>query len=235
MKTLTEISDYYGPQLAKAAFSLGAIKLSPSKPFTWASGYKMPIYNDNRQFLSKASYRQLICDAFSEMVSALNLEDIKNISGTATAGIPHATSLADRLRKPLSYVRSASKDHGMKNQIEGLSNTEKGYCGETVLLIEDLISTGSSSIKALEAIRDANGKCDNILAIFTYGLDKANQAFSSLCPKCFVYTILSYDTMLQEALKEGYIDQSGLKSLSEWRKDPFTWGEKNGFMKEENN
>ena len=95
MKTLQEITDYYGPLLAKAAFELGAIKLSPDNPFTWVSGYRMPIYNDNRQFLAKASNRALICDAFADMTDALGLGDIENIAGTATAGIPHSTSLAD--------------------------------------------------------------------------------------------------------------------------------------------
>ena len=134
MKRLEEITEYYGPLLAKGAFELGAIKLSPQAPFTWASGYHMPIYNDNRMFLSKPKYRALI-------------------RGTATAGIPHATSLADMIYKPLSYVRSSSKDHGLGHQIEGIG--KEGYNGQNVLLIEDLISTGSSSLKAVEAIRNA--------------------------------------------------------------------------------
>ncbi len=232
MRSLEEIKNYYGPQLARAAFRLGAIKLQPEAPFTWASGYRMPIYNDNRMFLSKAEYRALICDAFSEMVEALMLSEVDNIAGTATAGIPHATSLADRLKKSLSYVRSSSKDHGMKNQIEGLTNKD-GYEGQSVLLIEDLISTGSSSIKALEAIREAGGNCLNCLAIFTYGLDKAENAFKELDPPCSVNTILSYTTMLQTAKEVGYLDEKGFKKLEEWREDPFSWGEKNGFMKEE--
>ena len=107
MKTIEDITKYYGPQLAKAAFELGAIRLNPSNPFTWASGYRMPIYNDNRQFLAKASYRALICDAFADMLGALAF-DPDNVAGTSTAGIPHATTLADRLHKPLSYIRSSS-------------------------------------------------------------------------------------------------------------------------------
>ena len=119
MKTLTEITGYYGPLLAKGAFELGAIRLSPSDPFTWASGYRMPIYNDNRQFLAMPKYRALIRDAFADMLSSLGVNP-DNIAGTATAGIPHATSLADMLYKPLTYVRSSSKDHGLGHQIEGL-------------------------------------------------------------------------------------------------------------------
>ena len=232
MKTLAEITNYYGPQLAKAAFELGAIKLSPDNPFTWVSGYRMPIYNDNRQFLAKSNYRALICDAFTDMVYALNLEGVDNVAGTATAGIPHATSLADRLNKPLSYVRSASKDHGMGHQIEGLG-ASGSYDGKRVLLIEDLISTGSSSIKAVEAIRANNGNCDMCLAIFTYGFQKAEDAFASLAPKCEMHTILSYPVMLETALECGFVNESQAASLAEWRESPFEWGEKHGWPKEE--
>ena len=171
MKTIEEITKYYGPQLAKGAFELGAIRLSPNDPFTWASGYRMPIYNDNRQFLAKSSYRALICDAFSDMLAALDF-DPENIAGTSTAGIPHATTLADRLHKPLSYIRSSSKDHGLQNQIEGLGKNGS-YEGKKVVLIEDLISTGKSSLQAVNAIINANGLVPYCLAIFTYGLDAA--------------------------------------------------------------
>ena len=230
MKSITEIQGYYGPKLAKAALSLGAIKLSPTAPFTWASGYRMPIYNDNRQLLAVPEYRSLIRDAFAAMVETLGLCDADNISGTATAGIPHATTLADKLGKPLSYVRSSAKDHGMGNQIEGISGGS--FNGKKVLLIEDLISTGSSSIKALDAIRQADGICDTCLAIFTYGLTKAADAFAALTPKCSVYTILDYDTMLQTALADGYISEENAQSLRQWRESPFEWGEKHGFPKE---
>ena len=175
-------------------------------------------------------YRALIRDAFAEMVEVLDLGEVENISGTATAGIPHATSLADKLGKPMSYVRSSAKDHGMGTQIEGLAGGSFG--GKKVLLIEDLISTGSSSIKALEAIRQADGRCDTCLAIFTYGLDKAADAFAALTPKCSVYTILDYATMLETALADGYISAEDAESLRQWREDPFAWGEKNGFPKE---
>lgn len=231
MKTISEITQYYGPQLAKAAFELGAIRLNTKTPFTWASGYRMPIYNDNRQFLAKASNRALICDAFADMVEALHF-DVQNIAGTATAGIPHATTLADRLQKPLSYVRSSSKDHGLGHQIEGLG--PKGtYENANVLLIEDLISTGSSSIKAVDAIVAANGKCPYCLAIFTYGLDKSTEAFAELKPECTPLSILSYPLMLETALQVGYISKEDWKALNAWRESPFTWGEERGFLKVE--
>ena len=229
MKSLTEITDYYGPLLAGGAFELGAIKLQPSKPFTWASGYRMPIYNDNRQFLASPRYRALIRDAIAEMLSALD-RNPDNIAGTATAGIPHATSLADMLNKPLSYVRSSSKDHGMGHLIEGLG--EKGYDGKDVLLIEDLISTGSSSLKAVEAVRANGGKCTLCLAIFTYGLKTSEESFAALNPPCELHTILSYDTMIRTALETGYISEKESTALKEWRVDPFGWGAGRGWPRE---
>ena len=231
MKTIADVKDFYGPQLAEAALKLGAIKLRVETPFTWASGYRMPIYNDNRQFLAVPEYRKLICKAFCEMIEVLELGDADNIAGTSTAGIPHATSLADALDKPMTYVRSSAKDHGMGNQIEGLG--DGSYHGKKVVLIEDLISTGSSSIKALEAIRRADGECNTCLAIFTYGLDKAAQAFDNLDPKCELHAILEYDTMIKTAARTGYIDEKSAESLKAWRKSPFTWGEERGFPKEE--
>ncbi len=230
MKTLSEITNYYGTQLARGALELGAIRLDVYNPFKWASGYRMPIYNDNRQFLSSASYRALICDAFSDMIECLNL-DMDNIAGTATAGIPHATTLADRLKKPLSYVRSSSKDHGLGHQIEGLGK-DSSYHGAKVLLIEDLISTGSSSIKAVDAIRKADGNCSTCLAIFTYGLDASQKAFDDLDPKCAFHTILSYDLMLSVAKNIGYINEKESQELAKWRESPFTWGEERGFKRE---
>ena len=230
MKSLNEITDYYGPLLAGGAFELGAIKLRPSDPFTWVSGYRMPIYNDNRQFLAAPRYRALIRDAFGEMLAALNYNP-DNIAGTATAGIPHATSLADMLHKPLSYVRSSSKDHGMGHQIEGLGG-DGTYGGKKVLIIEDLISTGGSSLKAVEAVRAAGGDCDVCFAIFTYGMQKAYDAFAAMDPPCELYTILTYDVMIKTALANGYVNEEEAEALREWRKDPFGWGEKRGWPRE---
>lgn len=232
MKEMTEIKAFYGPKLAKAALSLGAIRLRPNDPFTWASGYRMPIYNDNRQLLAVPEYRALICSAFADMMEALKLTDVDNIAGTSTAGIPHATTLADRLQKPLSYVRSSAKDHGMGNQIEGLGG-DGTYGGKKVLLIEDLISTGSSSIKAVEAIRAAKGECGTCLAIFSYGLQKAADAFAALEPVCACHTILEYDTMIRTAIETGYVKAEDEESLRQWRSSPFTWGEEHGFPKKD--
>ena len=230
MKKLEEITEYYGPILAKGAFELGAIRLSTDNPFTWVSGYRMPIYNDNRQFLAKPKYRALIRDAFADILDSMDIQ-IDNIAGTATAGIPHATSLADMIYKPLSYVRSSSKDHGLGHQIEGLGQSGS-YEGKNVLLIEDLISTGSSSLKAVEAVRQADGVCNLCLAIFTYGFKTAEDAFAALDPACVFHTILSYDVMVATAAETGYISASDAEALHEWREDPFGWGEKRGWKRE---
>ncbi len=227
MKDIQTITDQYGPLLAQEALKLGAIRLKPDDPFTWASGYRMPIYNDNRQLLALPKARALVAEAFSEMLKALSF-DPDNIAGTATAGIPHATTLADRMGKSLSYVRSSGKDHGLHQQIEGLGPSGS-YEGRKVLLIEDLISTGGSSIKAVEAIVAAGGVCPYTLAIFTYGLQVSVDAFDSLTPHCTAHTILSYSSMVATALKIGYVDEDGAALLSEWRSDPFGWGENHGF------
>lgn len=227
MKELSRIQNHYGPLLAKEALQLGAIRLRPKDPFSWASGYRMPIYNDNRQLLALPKVRSLVAEAFSEMLKALDF-DPDNIAGTATAGIPHATTLADMMQKPLSYVRSSGKEHGLHQQIEGLGPSGS-YEGAKVLLIEDLISTGGSSIKAVEAIVSAKGECPYTLAIFTYGLQASNDAFEGLNPPCAFHTIMEYDSMVQTAQEIGYVDKNGAILLNEWREDPFGWGEKHGF------
>ncbi|MGE4454054.1 MAG: orotate phosphoribosyltransferase [Sphaerochaeta sp.] len=231
MKHIEEITNYYGPLLAKQALELGAIRLQVQKPFTWASGYRMPIYNDNRRLLAESSARKLVSEAFSAMLESLSF-DPDNIAGTATAGIPHATTLADRLEKPLSYVRSSGKDHGLGQQIEGLKQSGS-YEGSQVLLIEDLISTGGSSIKAVEAIVAAQGICPYTLAIFTYGFATAKDAFASLDPPCEFFTILDYDVMVKSALERGYVSSEEASLLTLWREDPFGWGAKQGFPRVE--
>ena len=214
-------------KLADKALKLKAVRLSCDKPFLWASGYYMPIYNDNRSFLVDPEARIEIARAFEIMSKELKF-DFDNIAGTATAGIPHATTLSDRMKKSLTYVRSKGKDHGLKQAIEGLG-ISKSYQGKTVLLIEDLISTGKSSIQAVEAIRNSEGLCPYCLAIFSYGLEKSSEAFSALTPKCDYYSILDYDFILKRAVDTSYIKEEDFKILETWRHDPFQWGDNNGF------
>jgi|SRR5690554_5106534 orotate phosphoribosyltransferase len=217
------IQNHYGPIIAKKALELEAIKLNVKVPFTWASGYRMPIYNDNRRLLNDATTRRTIAEGFKNLIEQLKI-DVDNIAGTATAGIPHATTLADLLGKPLSYVRSSGKSHGLGNVIEGLGS-DGSYQNQNVLLIEDLISTGGSSIRALDAIREADGVVSYCLAIFTYSLKASLDAFSTLTPPCTLVTLLSYDELVATALRSGYVDSNDAKELEKWKADPFKWGE----------
>ncbi len=217
--------------MAQRAFGLGAIRLNTENPFQWASGYRMPIYNDNRQLLRDAEVRALVAEGFFQLLEAMEFTP-DSVAGTATAGIPHATTLADRIGVPLTYIRSTSKGHGLKNAIEGLP-IGGTYEGQKVALIEDLISTGGSSIKAVEAITASEGEVPYCLAIFTYGLKAAGDNFAALAPACTPITILTYDIMVEAAVKTGYIDERSAHLLTQWKEDPFGWGEANGFPKVE--
>lgn len=219
----------YGREIAKAGLDINAIKLKPNDPFMWSSGYRMLIYNDNRMFLFFPEHRKLIREGFINLVKDIPYEVI---AGTSTSGIPPATTLADSLGKPMIYVRDKPKDHGLKNQIEGI-DAEYDLQRRKVVLIEDLISTGGSSARAVQAIRDANGECNYCVSIFNYGLDKAVQAFDSLDPRCEVRSLLTYDTLLEIAKETGYINDQQEKMLAEWRANPSGWGEKHGFPKVE--
>jgi orotate phosphoribosyltransferase len=225
--------------IALAALKIKAVKLNPENPFTWASGYKMPIYNDNRMFLFNFENRDLITDALSNMTYEI---PFNIIAGTSTAGIAPATSLANKYKSSLIYIRDKPKDHGLKNQIEGI-DSEKDLNGYKVVLIEDLISTGGSSVNAVQGIRNARGQCNYCLSIFNYGFDEAIKMFNGEIPfnkegqkldtPCFVKSVLSYDKLLSIAIEENYINSEQEKLLLDWRKDPFGWGEKNGFPKVE--
>ena len=217
----------YGQQLAKAGLTIKAIKLNPEKPFLWASGYSMPIYNDNRMFLFYPNYRKLILEGFINIIKTKNIKfDI--IAGTSTAGIPHGAFLADKLDLPFIYIRDKAKSHGLRNQIEGI-DAESDLKQKSVLVIEDLISTGGSSAKAVQAVRDANGVVEYCLSIFTYGLEEALSAFDKLEEPCKTDSILTYNTLLKTAKEINYITEEQVTLLEEWKKNPFGWGEKHGF------
>lgn len=220
-----------GREIAKLGLDINAIKLNPEDPFQWASGFRMPIYNDNRIFLSIPKHRNTIVSALYNAVQSINL-DYEVIAGTSTAGIPWASFVADRLDLPMIYIRDKPKDHGLRNQIEGI-DAEKDLEEKKTILIEDLISTGGSSARAVQAIRDANGDCNYCLSIFDYGLDKAVSAFNSLDKKCNVRSLLTYKTLLEVAEETEYLTEDQIGLLKEWREDPFNWGEKHGFPKVE--
>lgn len=191
----------------------------------------MPVYNDNRMFLFYPEIRKMISRGLAEIIQA---EDISFdvIAGTATAGIPHGTSLADRLGHPFIYIRDKPKSHGLRNQIEGI-DAESDLGGKRVIIIEDLVSTGGSSAKAVEAVRKANGVCEYCLAIFSYGLDRAIEMFTGLQPPCELRSLLTFDLLLDIARTTGRFSVEQISLLSEWREDPFGWGEKHGFPKVE--
>lgn len=227
----------YAKKIALAALEIKAIKLNPDKPFQWASGYRMPIYNDNRMFLFFPKYRELIIEGFSNLIFEENIAT-EIIAGTSTSGIPWGALLANSLEKPFIYVRDKPKDHGLKNQIEGI-DAEKDLESKTVVLIEDLISTGGSSVKAVQAIRNANGQCNYCLSIFNYSFDKAEKMFkgeepydkegNKLSYPCEMRSLLTYNVLLEVAKEIGYLTKQQIKVLEEWRVDPFNWGEKHGF------
>jgi len=219
----------YAREIAKAGLNIGAIKLNPKNPFTWASDYRMPIYNDNRMFLFSPSNRRLVEDALEDFVR-YNIKDSSRmvIAGTSTAGIPWGTTLADRLESDFVYVRDKPKDHGLRNQIEGI-DPESDLNGRQVLLIEDLVSTGGSSIKAVQAIRDAKGDCRHCISIFNYELNGTAELFNNLNPPCKLQALLTYAMLIETARDENYILSEQVEMLEEWRKDPFNWGERHGF------
>ncbi|MEK6889935.1 MAG: orotate phosphoribosyltransferase [Nanoarchaeota archaeon] len=227
--------------LARISLEIGAIKLRPQKPFQWASGYMMPVYNDNRMLLGKSEHRKLISDGFYEIIQAYNiLPDF--IAGTSTAGIPHATTLADRMKLPLVYVRDKPKEHGMRNRIEGI-DAERDLEGREGLLIEDLVSTGGSSVSAVQALRDANGNLNTCLSIFSYGFKEAEEMFAGNRPydkeenelntPCGIISLLNYDTLLRVGVETGKIKEDQVRLLEEWRADPWNWGANHGFPKVE--
>ena len=208
-------------QLAKISLEIGAIKINPQNPFTWASGYRMPLYNDNRMLLGNASYRTLIAEGMQAIIQKENIP-VDAVAGVATAGIPHATSLANLIQLPLIYVRSSPKEHGMKNQVEGILQS-----GQAVVVVEDLISTGGSALKAVDTIREAGGVVEHCFGIFGYGFPEAQERFEK--SQCRLHTLLDLDSLLQVAIKEGRISPEEKQVVDIWRKSPFDWGKQQGF------
>jgi orotate phosphoribosyltransferase len=203
-------------QVASALLEIGAIRLSPSKPYKWASGWFSPIYCDNRLSLSFPQARTLIKNALVELIKE-KYKGAEAIAGVATAGIPQGALIAEVLNLPFIYVRPKPKDHGMENLIEG-----KVTPGQKVVVIEDLISTGGSSLKAVEALRDSGFEVLGMAAIFTYGFDLATKNFETSNVK--LSTLSNYDALVKLAAEKGYIKEDEMNSLSDWRKAPDQWG-----------
>lgn len=202
-------------KIAEILLQVKAVKLQPNNPFTWASGWKSPIYCDNRVTLSYPSARTHIRQAFAEtIINRFGKPDV--IAGVATGGIPQGVLIAQELGLPFIYVRSAAKGHGMGNLVEGAF--EKG---QRVVVIEDLISTGGSSIKAVESLKEAGLVVRGLAAIFTYGFKVAKDSFDKA--ECPFVTLTDYSVLIEQALKSNYVGENDLAHLQNWRENPSTW------------
>ncbi len=193
-----------------------AIKLEPANPFTWASGWKSPIYCDNRRTLSFPEIRGIIRDALVATVRCYHPE-VEVIAGVATGAIAQGVLVADAMGLPFVYVRSSAKGHGLGNQIEGYLEP-----GKKVVVVEDLISTGGSSLSAVEALRQAGNPVLGMVAIFTYGFLLAEENFKKT--GCDLHTLTNYNELLDLALESGYIQPGQLNLLRQWREAPDKWG-----------
>jgi len=203
-------------ELATSLLQINAIILQPNNPFTWASGWKSPIYCDNRKTLSYPKIRVYIRQKIAEIVSR-HYEGANIIAGVATGGIAHGALVAEELNSPFIYIRSKKKGHGRGNQIEGFFNK-----GDSVIVIEDLISTGKSSLEAVKALRDAGLVVKGLVSIFTYGFQYANENFKEM--ECNQMSLCDYDTLLEKALENHYINDSDLLLLKDWKLAPDKWG-----------
>jgi orotate phosphoribosyltransferase len=203
-------------KVAEFLLQIKSIKLQPENPFTWASGWKSPIYCDNRKTLSYPQIRTYIRQQFVETINT-HFAKPDVIAGVATGGIAQGALVAQELGLPFVYVRSEAKKHGLTNMIEG--DVESG---QTVVVIEDLISTGGSSLKAVNALREKGCNVKGMVAIFTYGFDEAIKNFDEA--KCTLKTLSNYSTLIDTAVNKNYINEGSVANLNEWRNNPAEWG-----------
>ena len=201
--------------LADKLLKISAINLQPNNPFVWASGWNSPIYTDNRKTLSYPEIRSFIKVELCRMILE-NFPEVDAVAGVATGAIAQGALVADLLNLPYVYIRSSPKDHGLENLIEGDLRQ-----GQKVVVVEDLVSTGKSSLKAVEAVRNAGSQVVGMVALFTYGFPVAETNFEEAGVK--LLTLSDYNTMLEVALKTNYICEDDLETLRRWRNDPATW------------
>ncbi|MFR7590282.1 MAG: orotate phosphoribosyltransferase [Longibaculum sp.] len=199
-------------KIAKDLLDIQAVFLRPNEPFTWASGIKSPIYCDNRLTLSYPNVRKDVEEGLAKLIKE-NYPECECLMGTATAGIAHAALAADILELPMGYVRGGAKSHGRNNRIEGLVKP-----GMKVVVVEDLISTGGSSLECVDALREAGCEVIGMVAIFTYGLPKATENFAN--KDCTFHTLTNYETLIEVAVENDYIHENDLEKLKAWKKDP---------------
>ncbi|MGE7779203.1 orotate phosphoribosyltransferase [Peribacillus sp. NPDC097264] len=198
--------------IAERLLEIKAVFLQPNEPFTWASGIKSPIYCDNRLTLSYPAVRNEIAEGLKKLIEQ-NFPDTELIAGTATAGIPHAAWVSDRMDLPMCYVRSKAKEHGKGNQIEG-----RALSGQKVVVVEDLISTGGSVITAVDALRKAGCEVLGVVSIFTYELEKGKEKFTA--ENITNYSLSDYSSLIKVANEKGYITAGELEKLKKWRENP---------------
>lgn len=201
--------------LAKKLLGVSAVKLQPKNPFTWASGWKSPIYTDNRKTLSFPEVRTFVKTELTNLIKE-KFAEFDVIAGVATGAIAQGALIADELDMPYVYIRSAAKDHGMGNLIEGEIKP-----GQKVVVVEDLISTGGSSLKAVEAVRQAGCEVVGMVAIFTYGFPIAEEKFKEA--GVTLYTLSNYNAVLEAAAETGYINSEDIETLKVWRENPSQW------------
>jgi orotate phosphoribosyltransferase len=203
-------------KVAEQLLQIQAVKLNKKQPFTWASGWKSPIYCDNRKTLSYPKIRTYIRQEFANIIQE-EWGDVDVIAGVATGAIANGALVAEQLGKPFVYVRPDKKKHGMGNQVEGAISA-----GQTVVVVEDLISTGGSSLKAVEALREAGCEVKGMVAIFTYGFKVAEDNFKKA--KVRLETLTSYNTLIEQAVEAKSVGKDDVTSLQEWRLNPAEWG-----------
>ena len=208
--------DKFDKKTAENLLQIKAIKLQPSNPFTWASGWKSPIYCDNRKTLSFPEVRGFIRDSFAEMIKEL-YPQAELIAGVATGAIAHGALVADKLNLPFVYVRTEAKAHGLGNQVEGYYEQ-----GQKTVIVEDLISTGGSSLKVFKALKEAGCEPLGMVAIFNYEFKVAADSFES--EGCKLNTLCNYSALLETAVKTGYISEADVETLKQWRINPSVWG-----------
>ena len=207
--------EFIAKETAKLLLQINAIKLNPKNPFTWASGWKSPIYCDNRIILSYPKIRKLICDFLASLIDQ-NIKDYDLIAGVATGAIGVGMLVANKLDKPFIYVRSDRKKHGRKNNIEGFYKKD-----QKVVVIEDLISTGKSSLDACDSLISENLKVKSLVSIFNYNFDISEENFKS--KKIEYFSLCSYNYLIDYALENNFFSSSEIDELRKWRNDPINW------------
>ncbi|MBZ6010760.1 orotate phosphoribosyltransferase [Leuconostoc gelidum] len=205
----------YAEQVANDLLAIGAVKFSPEKPFTWASGIKSPIYTDNRMTIGYPKVRQNIYEGLAALIQE-SFDDVEIIGGVATAGIPHAAWVSEKLNKPMIYVRSKPKDHGAGRQTEGAV-----IAGKKVVLIDDLISTGGSVLGAAEAIRKEGANVLGVVSIFSYELSEGLTNFTNA--KLTFKSLTTYSQLVATAIERGELNKSQLTTLQNWQQNPNKW------------